>query len=95
MLYNTLIPFHWIEVDIETLLFSLPVKMPNFWRPKIDKKVINSSYQMSDFCENCNPYSSYHITTVGEYLVDIWFAEIYIFFFRLQALVTLVGTGTN
>ena len=32
---------------------------------------------MSDFCENCNPHSSYHTTAVGEYLVDIWFAEIY------------------
>ena len=31
---------------------------------------------MSDFCENCNPHSSYHTTVVGEYLVDIWFAEI-------------------
>ena len=31
---------------------------------------------MSDFCENCNPHSSYHTTAVGEYLVDIWFAEI-------------------
>ena len=33
-------------------------------------------YQMSDFCENCNPHSSYHTTTVGECFVDIWFAEI-------------------
>ena len=33
-------------------------------------------YQMSDFCKNCNPHSSYHTTAVGEYLVDIWFAEI-------------------
>ena len=41
--FNTLIPSHWIEVDIERLLFSLAVKMPNFWGPKIDKKVINSS----------------------------------------------------
>ena len=31
---------------------------------------------MSDFCENCNHHSSYHTTAVGEYLVDIWFAEI-------------------
>ena len=31
-----------LEVDIERLLFSLAVKMPNFWGPKKDKKVINS-----------------------------------------------------
>ena len=31
---------------------------------------------MSNFCENCNPHSSYHTTAVGECLVDIWFAEI-------------------
>ena len=36
-------PYHWIEVDIERLLFSLAVKMPHFWSPKIDKQVINSS----------------------------------------------------
>ena len=41
--FNTLIPSHWIEVDIERLLFSLAIKMANFWGPKIDKKVINSS----------------------------------------------------
>ena len=41
--FNTLIVSHWIEVDIERLLFSLAVKMPNFWGPRIDKKVINSS----------------------------------------------------
>ena len=40
--FNTLIPSHWIEVDIERLLFRLSVKMPNFWGPKIDKKVISS-----------------------------------------------------
>ena len=45
--------------------------------------LINS--QMSDFCENCNPHSSYH-TTTGECLVDIRFAETYIFkdFYRLE-----------
>ena len=32
-------------------------------------------YQMSDFCENYNPHSSYHTTTVGKCLVDIWLAE--------------------
>ena len=32
-------------------------------------------YQMSDSCENCNPHSSYHTTTIGECLVDIRFAE--------------------
>ena len=32
-----------LEVDIERLWFSLAVKMPNFWGPKKDKKVINSS----------------------------------------------------
>ena len=31
---------------------------------------------MSDFCENCNPHSSYHTTAVGECWVDIWFPEI-------------------
>ena len=31
---------------------------------------------MSDFCKNCNPHSLYHTTTVGECVVDIWFAEI-------------------
>ena len=30
---------------------------------------------MSDFCENCNPHSSYHTTAVGECLVGIAFAE--------------------
>ena len=25
---------------------------------------------MSDFCENCNPHSSYHTTAVGENLVE-------------------------
>ena len=30
---------------------------------------------MPDFCENCNPHSSYHTTAVGERLVDIQFAE--------------------
>ena len=74
--FNTLIPSHWIEVDIERLLFSLAVKMPNFWGPKIDKRGDQFFYQMSEFCENCNPHSSHHTTAVGEYLVDIWFAEI-------------------
>ena len=26
---------------------------------------------MSDFCENCNPHSSYHTTAIGECLVDM------------------------
>ena len=40
-LCNTLmIPSHWIEVDIERLLFSLAVKMPHFWSPEM--RVINS-----------------------------------------------------
>ena len=43
MLQHTNPLFHWIEVYTERLLFSLAVKMPNFWGPKIDKKVINSS----------------------------------------------------
>ena len=52
--------------------------MPTFWGPKIDKKGDQFFYQMSDFCKNCNPHSSYHTTAVGECLVDkpIWFAEI-------------------
>ena len=42
---NTLVPSHWIEVDIDRLLFSLAVKMPNFgdYGPETVKKVINSS----------------------------------------------------
>ena len=32
-------------------------------------------YQMSDFCENCNPHTSYHTTAVGECLVHIRLAE--------------------
>ena len=49
---------------MERLLFSLAVKWHKFLGPKIDKKVINSyrAYQMSDFCENCNPHFSYHTT---------------------------------
>ena len=74
--FNTLIPSHWIEVDIKRLLFSLTVKMPNFWGPKIDKKVINSSTKCLISVKNLNPHSSYHTTAVGECLVDIWFAEI-------------------
>ena len=53
---------------------SRAVKLHNFWGPKIDKEVINSSTKMSDFCENCNPHSSYHSTAIDECLVDIWFA---------------------
>ena len=30
---------------------------------------------MSDFCENCNPHSSYYPTAIGECLVDFQFAE--------------------
>ena len=45
--HASLIPAHWIEVDIERLLFSLTVKMPNFWGPKIDRKVINSKCLIS------------------------------------------------
>ena len=36
-------PLIELEVGIERLLFSLAVKIPNFWGPKKDKKVINSS----------------------------------------------------
>ena len=42
MLHYTLIPSHFIQVDIERLLFSPAVKWHNFWCPKIDKMVINS-----------------------------------------------------
>ena len=74
--FNTLIPSHWIEVDIERLLFSLAVRMPNFWGPGIEQKGDQCFYQMSDFCKNCNPHSSYHTTAIGECLVDIWIAGI-------------------
>ena len=36
-------PLIELEVDIERLLFSLAVKMSNFWGPEKDIKVINSS----------------------------------------------------
>ena len=75
MLHYTLIPSHCIQVDIERLLFSSAVKLHNFWGPKTDKTVINSSTKMSDFCENCNPHSTYHTTAIGECLVVIEFAE--------------------
>ena len=48
-------------------------QIAQFLRSKNRQKVIN---KMPDFCENCNPYSSYHTTPVGECLVDISFAEI-------------------
>ena len=36
-------PSHWITSWYWETLFSLAVKIPNFWGPKKDKKVINSS----------------------------------------------------
>ena len=69
MLHYTLIPFHCIQVDIERLLFT------QFLRSKNRQKGNQFFYQTSDFCENCNPHSSYHTTAVGECLVNIWFAE--------------------
>ena len=32
-------------------------------------------YQISDFCTNCNPHSLNHTTTIGECLINIWYAE--------------------
>ena len=51
--------------------------MEQFLRSKNRQKGDQFFYQMSDFCENCNPHSSYHTTAVGECLVDndIQFAE--------------------
>ena len=68
-------PLTELEVDIERLLFSLAVKMPNFWGQK--KKTKRWSVLLPyDFCKNYNRHSSYHTTAVGECLVNIWFAEI-------------------
>ena len=78
MLLYKLIPSqsHSIQVDIERLLFSLAVKLHNFWGPKIDKKVINSSTKclISVKIVILTP----HIIpppTGGECLVDIQIAE--------------------
>ena len=43
ILLHTKSPLIELEVDIEGLLFSLAVKMPNFGGPEKGKKVINSS----------------------------------------------------
>ena len=32
---------------------------------------VTSTKCLSDFCENCNPHSSYHNAAIGECLVDI------------------------
>ena len=77
MLHYTLIPSHCIQVDIERLLFSLAVKLHNFWGLKIDikLKMIDTSTKCLISVKSCNPYSSYDITAVGKCLADIWFAE--------------------
>ena len=72
MLYYSPIPSQCIQVDIERLLFSLIIQ---FLRSKNRQKCHEFFYQMPEFCENCNPHSSYHTTTVGECLFDIRFAE--------------------
>ena len=71
------------HTDIERLYFSLAVKMPNFWGPKIDKKVIDSSTQclISVKIAILTPHIIPH--PVGKCLVDIWFAEIYVNWFCL------------
>ena len=50
--FNTLIPSHWIEVDIERL-FSC--QNAQFLRSKNKQNGDQFFYQISDFCENCNP----------------------------------------
>ena len=50
-------------------------QIAQFLRSKSRQKGDQFFYQMPDFCENYNPYSSYHTTAVGEGLVDTWFAE--------------------
>ena len=63
--------------DTERLLFSLAsCQNAQYLRSKSRQKGDQFFYQMFDFCENCNPHSSYHTTAVGKCLVDIWFAEI-------------------
>ena len=42
--------------------------MPQILRFKNRQKGDQFLYQMSDFCENCNPHSSYHTTAVG----NVW-----------------------
>ena len=59
----------------ETFIYSSCQNAP-FLKSKNRQKGDQFLYQMSDFCENCNPHSSYHDAAVGECLVDIWFAEI-------------------
>ena len=59
----------------ETFIKSSCQNAP-FLKSKNRQKGGQFLYQMSDFCENCNPHSSYHDAAVGECLVDIWFAEI-------------------
>ena len=76
MLQHTKSPLIELLVGIERLSFSLAVKMLNFWGPKKDKKVINSSTKclISVKIAILTP----HIIppAVGKCLVDIWFAEI-------------------
>ena len=65
-------PSRCIQVDIKRLLFSLAFKWHKFWGPKIRAKNKQKGdqflYQMSDFCENCNPHSSCHTTAIG----NVW-----------------------
>ena len=42
--------------------------MTQILRSKNRQKGDQFLYQMSDFCENCNPHSSYHTTAVG----NVW-----------------------
>ena len=58
----------------DTLIQSSNCQIAQFMRSKIGQTGEQFFYQMSDFCENCNPHSSYHTTTVCECLVDIGFA---------------------
>ena len=51
-------------------------QIAQFLRSKTRQKCDQFFYQMSDFCENCNPHSFYHTTAVGVCLIDIRFAEI-------------------
>ena len=64
-----LIPSHCIQVDIERLLFSLAVKLHNFWGPLNRQKGDQFFYQMSDFCENCAILTPHILPPL---LVNVW-----------------------
>ena len=53
--------------------FNLVCQNAQFLKFKNRQKGDQFCYPMSDFCENCNPHSSYPTTPIGKCLVDIWF----------------------